>query len=138
MRMRRKLKRGFSLIELLIVVAVIGVLAGIAIPRFMMTTAKSKQAEAKGILKQIYIGQRIYHQQYSTYTANGLSASAGGSFIALDVEVMASARYTYVIVADSTRFTATATANLDDDVTIDTWLIDESGNLHCTANDAKT
>jgi type IV pilus assembly protein PilE len=138
MKMCRMLKRGFSLIELLIVVAVIGVLAGIAIPRFMMTTAKSKQAEAKGILKQIYIGQRIYHQQYNTYTANGQSASAGGSFIALDVEVMVSARYTYVIVADSTSFTATATANLDDDITIDTWIIDESGNLQCTANDAKT
>lgn len=135
---RRKPTTGFSLIELLVVVAIIGVLAGIAIPRFMVATAKSKQAEAKGILKQIYVGQRIYHQQNDSYAANGQSASASGSFVALDVEIIGSARYTYVITADSTSFTAMATANLDDDAILDTWLIDESGKLQCTANDAES
>jgi len=133
----RKSQRGFTLIELFVVVAIIGVLASLAIPRFMKSSSKVKQAEAKGILKQIYVGQRVHHQHYNTYAANGQSAAAAGSFVALDVEIMASARYTYVIVADSVSFTATATANLDDDPTIDTWTIDETGKLQCTTNDAE-
>ncbi len=135
---RPKAESGFSLIELFIVVVIIGILASMAIPRFMKTTAKNKQAEAENILKQIYVHQRVYRQEYNTYAGNGQSASAGGNFAILGIELMASARYTYVIIADSTSFSVTATANLDDDATIDTWTIDETGNLQCTMNDAET
>ena len=47
-------QKGFTLIELMIVVVIIGILAALAIPRFMTATVKSKQSEAKGILKQMY------------------------------------------------------------------------------------
>ena len=46
-------KRGFTLIELMIVVAIIGILAAIAIPNFIKFQAKSKQSEAKTNLKAI-------------------------------------------------------------------------------------
>jgi hypothetical protein len=49
---------------------------------------------------------------------------------------MPNARYTYRITADSTSFSCRATANLDEDATIDTWTIDQDGELLNTVNDA--
>jgi prepilin-type N-terminal cleavage/methylation domain-containing protein len=134
----RNSKRGFTLIELMIVVVIIGILAALAIPRFMRATTKAKQSEAKQILKQIYVMEHSYRQEYNTYACDGEEASAGGSFATIGVEVMSSARYTYAITADSNSFTATADANLDDDATVDQWQIDEAGALVCNTNDAVT
>ena len=64
---RRTLKRGFTLIELMIVVAIIGILAAIAIPNFLKFQAKSKQSEAKGNLKSLFTAQRSQYQEHDKY-----------------------------------------------------------------------
>ena len=132
----KKNKKGFTLIELMIVVVIIGILAAMAIPVFMQATSKAKQSEPKNILKQIYVMQDAYRQENETYACDGEEASAGEDFTTLGVEIMSSARYTYSITADSQSFTATATANIDDDDVVDTWQIDQTGSLSCTSNDA--
>lgn len=130
-------RKGFTLIELMIVVVIIGILAALAIPRFMQATTKSKQSEAKGILKQIYTMERTYRQENGSYGDDGVSiaAGAGGTFPQIGVEVQTTARYTYTIAAAANTFTATATGNLDDDATIDTWTINQAGVLTNTIND---
>lgn len=65
----KKIQRGFTLIELMIVVAIIGILAAIAIPNFIRFQARSKQSEAKTNLKAIFTGQRSFFGERDTYSA---------------------------------------------------------------------
>ena len=60
-------KKGFTLIELMIVVAIIGILAAIAIPNFLKFQAKSKMSEAKTNLGAIYTGQISYFGEQNSY-----------------------------------------------------------------------
>jgi len=60
-KLRSKAQKGFTLIELMIVVAIIGILAAVAIPAFMKYIKKSKTSEAREFVKKIYDGARSYY-----------------------------------------------------------------------------
>ncbi len=144
MKRRTANHSGFTLIELMIVVVIIGILAAMAIPRFIAVSTKSKQAEAKMVLKQIHNNQQTYFQQNNTYwiPAGGTVANSVTpvAFAEIWVDIQLPARYSYTIVGTATTFTATATSGiLDDDPTQDQWTIDEWGDLQVTVgmNDAE-
>ena len=66
-------QQGFTLIELMIVVVIIGILTALAVPRFNMAAHQSKEKEADVVLKQVFTLQNAYYAQFGAY-ANSSTA----------------------------------------------------------------
>ncbi|MBU3952264.1 MAG: prepilin-type N-terminal cleavage/methylation domain-containing protein [Proteobacteria bacterium] len=120
-------KKGFTLIELMIVVAIIGILAAIAIPNFMSYQCKAKQSKAKSNLGTLRTNQEAYKAEFDTY---------GNSLGAIGFTTTGSPRYTISLAATATNFTATARSNRIAS-TVDSWTMNNAGVLTNTTNACK-
>ncbi len=72
-----KSKKGFTLIELMIVVAIIGILAAIAIPQFANMVAKSQEGATKGNLGTIRSALSIYYGDTEGFYPTVADAATG-------------------------------------------------------------
>jgi len=62
------IKKGLTLIELMVVIAIIGILAALAFPTFSNLLAKAKRTEALVQLRSLCAAEKIFHLEHGTYT----------------------------------------------------------------------
>lgn len=163
-----KSQAGFSLIELMMVVVIIGVLAGVGIPQYQKFQMKAKQSEVKSLLSAMYTSQRAFYAEWTRYYGDfnavgyGVSGSLGYSvgfsgagvvgpanhpnvaYAGIAAPMFTSAAFCAIItngcnIANAgvvaafpaalpavAAFTFAGMADLDDDVTDDTWTINQA------------
>ena len=131
----KKLQKGFTLIELMIVVAIIGILAALAIPNFIRFQARSKQSEVKANLKSMFTAERSYYQEHDTYSCNirviGFNPERGNRY---HYTLNTTPRADEVCGTQETRITAAgASAGTDGDVLADEF---KYGNAAVLATNA--
>lgn len=96
MRIQKNVKAGFTLVEIMIVVAIIGLLAAIAIPNFVKARTTAQKNACINNLRQIDGAKEQYMLEQSTTTPPATTAalSGAGGYIKTDPSCPASGTYT--------------------------------------------
>ena len=123
--MLRSITKGFTLIELMIVVAIIGILAAIAVPNFVKFQCRAKQSEARSNLTAIFVVEEAYRAEYDRYVGTG-----SGVPDVLGWQPQGEQRYRYeVSPATASSFVAHAFGRAGTDVVGDQWDIDQNKDV---------
>lgn len=116
--------RAFTLLELLVVLIIVGIMAGIAIPNYTKTRERALNREAQTALSLIQAAERIYRLRNPTYY---------GSLVLDDINdnlklSLSSQVWTYSIVAGANAFTASARRSPTGTPWDRSWDIDQDDN----------
>jgi type IV pilus assembly protein PilE len=126
--------RGMSLIELMVVVAIVALLATIAVPSYRQFLLRSHRAEAKSALLNLAAAQEKFYLQNNTYTDQLAAAPPAGLGLPATT---ANGYFTVAIgAADTDGFTATATAagGQAQDSSCATFTINQAGARTATSS----
>jgi prepilin-type N-terminal cleavage/methylation domain-containing protein len=123
---RIKDRKGFTILELMIVGVVLGILAGIAIPVYLTYLKRAKQVEAPVALTEIKRLESMYFAfsgGYGSLDEIGYHPSTTLRYYRVTLELISPS------AGQPSGFKATATGNLDSDPEEDIWTISQDGAL---------
>jgi type IV pilus assembly protein PilA len=108
-------EKGFTLVELLVVIVIIGILTAIAIPSFLNQTAKAKHTEAKQNIGAVIKGQQLWYSENSNFTTKLDDLALGNALQGVGGST-STTRYNYQMTTSSgasTRFMAIVASSID-------------------------
>jgi len=111
-------RRGFTIIELALVLVIVGILATLAVTTYTRLTLKAKRVEAKSALKDLSKLEYVFYSENDRYTE---------SFNLLSFEPGEYDFYTFTLTSGQNDFTGKAEGNLDSDPDLDLWIVHKEG-----------
>lgn len=135
--------RGFTLIEIVIAVAIIGILASMSIPIFKFSAAKAKRNEAYITLKYIWEMEQAYYSRHGTYAPPTgfwlLPGGTAGNFVDIKSQLPASHGYDYSVLSVDGLLLLSGMAHgrfdIDGDDYPDWVMMDRDGKLFLIRDD---
>ncbi len=126
--------KGFTLVELMVVIVIIGILAAVAIPKFLNASQKAKASEFPLQLTAIYTGELAYQAQSGAFVTS-LQSLKDSAY----VDIPSTTRwFTYSMQnATATSFQGVATVNapgFGSATSSDYGQIDQTASKYCTSN----
>ncbi len=108
-------QQGWTLVELMITVAIVGIIGAIAVPSYMEHIRESRRMDAKNELMQLKMEQEAYRLENNSYASAAQLGVAATEFYTFTVNNVSATTYTLVATAKGTQVkdTGCTTINLD-------------------------
>ena len=136
--------RGFTLLELAAVIAIIGILSSLAAPVLVVAVRRSRATEARSLLESIADAELQYWRDHGKYLACPPSPAAvphgsalwsgGAAWEQLGMRVVGPVAYQYAVELDGASFKVLASGDLDSDGKRSAYALDGK-TLELTATD---
>lgn len=133
---KRSVEAGFSLVELMVVVTIIGILAGVAVPKFQTFKARAQQTEAKSGLNGIYLAQSAYMANYSDFAT--IAAGAGNLYSSAGVKGAAATTIGFAISGSKPKYNYSIVSQAETGTQAARWAAMAISNTPLGANAAGT